>query len=140
MADFLAQVQLGKLCPVDDIGREYLAKKHGRTVKVSVSEPRNLGHHRKFFAMLQIILDNQEHYKSKDELLGVCKLRIGHVVTVQTKHGVERWPATINWAQMDQAAFDDFYSRAVAWVAEEVIPGLSLDMLNAEVAETLRSF
>jgi len=90
--------------------------------------------------MLKIVLDNQEHYQSLDELLNVCKLAIGHVQVAQTARGPVRWPASISFAKMDQTSFDDFYNRAVQWVLTEVIPGLARGDLDAEVERELLSF
>lgn len=101
---------------------------------------RNARHHDKFFAMMQIIFQNQEHYTSMDDLLDVCKLRIGHVKVIQTARGEERIPKSISWAQMDQAEFEDFYRRAVDWVLKEVIPGLQRAELDPEVERQLTRF
>lgn len=139
MAEFFAIAQMGALRPVCDEGRAFIAKKQGKTVKITVTEPRNIGHHRKFFAMMKVVFENQDHY-SKDELLNVCKLAIGHVEVCQTPRGPVRWPASISFAKMDQAAFDDFYNRAVQWVMTEVIPGLAQKDLDAEVERELMSF
>jgi hypothetical protein len=129
------------LVPCDERDRDLLSKiKIGKQVSVEVKQSRNIGHHRKLFAMLQIILDNQDHYTSVDQLLNVCKLRIGHVETVQTKHGLIEWPASISWASMDQSTFEDFYNRAVNWACSEVIPGLATSELNSEVEQRLLRF
>ncbi len=74
------------------------------------------------------------------ELLGVCKLRIGHVTIVQTPQGEERWPASISFASMDETAFSEFYERAVDWVLSDVIPGLQRQHLDAEVEAELIGF
>lgn len=140
MAELYLIAQLGALRPVDDEGKEFIAKRHGKTLRCEVVEPRNAGHHRKFFAMLNIVLKSQDHYKNIDQLLNVCKLAIGHVEVCKTKHGMVQWPASISWAKMDQEAFDAFYNRAVDWVCMEVIPGLSKGDLNSEVAEQLVRF
>lgn len=138
---FLAQKQLSSLRPLDEAGEEALRKiKNGSTVEIEIKQPRNVQHHRKFFAMLNIVLKNQEHYKSIDHILGACKLAIGHVEMIQTKRGVVALPLSISFASMDQSAFDDFYTRAVDWVISDVIPGLSRKDLDAEVAGQLREF
>jgi len=133
--------RLGSLHPYDDEGVEAL-KKIGPTqiVKITYSRPRNLRFHCKFFAMLKIILDNQDHYKSTDDLLDVCKLRIGHVTVIQTPQGEERVPKSISFASMDETEFGKFYDRAVFWVASEVIPGLNRQHLNDEVEAELLGF
>lgn len=131
----------GTLEPVDDSGREVLAKvKTGATIKAEVTRPRNVHFHRKFFAMLNLVYQNQEHYKSLDDLLDVCKLRIGHVRSIQTKGGIEKVPASISFANMDDTAFSNFYDRAVQWVTTEVIPGLQRHELDGEIEEELREF
>ncbi len=109
-------------------------------VKVQISRPRNLPFHNKFFAMLGIIYKNQEHYKSIKELLGVCKISIGHVIVVETPQGVERWPDSISFANMDNAGFDEFYNKAVDWVLADVIPGLARQHLDEEVEAKLTEF
>lgn len=94
--------RLGAFRPTDDEGTEAMRKIPDESlVRVSWTRPRNIRFHCKFFAMLQIILSNQEHYKSIDDLLDVCKLRIGHVRTVETARGIEKFPASISFANMD---------------------------------------
>jgi hypothetical protein len=141
MTSVLLARHLSGLRPIDEAGEKLVAGLgQGEIVKAEVKRPRNIQHHRKFFAMLQIVLQNQDHYRSIDDLLAVCKLRTGHVDVIQTKHGEERVPKSISFAKMDQTAFDAFYDRAVAWVATEVIPGLQRADLDEEVAAELRRF
>lgn len=142
MAAIILRKRLGgALEPIDDEGREVLSKiAAGDLVKADIKRPRNIHFHRKFFAMLKLVLDNQEAYKSTDDLLDVCKLRIGHVRVIQTKHGEVRVPASISFASMDESEFSQFYDKAVNWVCSEVIPGLKRAELNAETEEELRAF
>lgn len=131
----------GRLEPIDDAGKDALGKvKLGSIVSAEIKRPRNVHFHRKFFAMLNLILQNQEHYQSTDDLLDVCKLRIGHVRVIQTKNGEVRLPKSISFAAMDEAAFSEFYERAVNWMIAEVIPGLARADLDREIAEQLMAF
>ena len=133
--------RLGAFRPTDDQGIEDMAKiLDGSLVKVTWTRPRNIHFHNKFFAMLGIVLKNQEHYQSMDELLGVCKIRIGHVTVVSTGYGTEKWPKSISFAAMDETEFSKFYDRAVDWVLREVIPGLQRQHLDAEVEAELIGF
>ncbi len=133
--------RLGAFRPTDDQGIEDMAKiLDGSLVKVTWTRPRNIHFHNKFFAMLGIVLKNQEHYQSMDELLGVCKIRIGHVTVVSTGYGTEKWPKSISFAAMDETEFSKFYDRAVDWVLREVIPGLQRQHLDAEVEDQLIGF
>jgi hypothetical protein len=140
MPDILVQCHLGTLRPVDEAGRVALGKKHGKTLKVTYSEPRNLAFHNKFFKMLDIILQNQDHYQNIEQLLFVCKLGIGHADYVQTRQGVVGIPKSISFAKMDADEFQAFYDKAVNWMISEVIPGLARKDLDAEVEQELLRF
>ena len=141
MVKILVSRKLAGLYPVDETGEAVIRKFNmGEVVSVDVTRPRNLAFHRKLFAMLNIVLDNQDHFKSVDDLLEVCKLRTGHCHTVLTKAGEVKITDSISFAAMDQDAFNNFYNRACAWVCEEVIPGLSQQDLDAEVAAQLQDF
>lgn len=133
--------RLGAFRPTDDEGTEDMAKiPDGSLVKVTWTRPRNIRFHNKFFAMLGIVLKNQEHYKSMDVLLGVCKIRIGHVTMASTNAGPVYLPKSISFAKMDETEFNKFYDRAVDWVLREVIPGLQRQHLDAEVEDQLIGF
>lgn len=134
--------RLGALRPTDDLGIEAVQKIPDESlVKVTWTQPRNIRFHCKFFVMLQIILANQGHYKSMDDLLDVCKLCIGHVRVVKTRtHGEVRLPKSISFAKMDETEFSAFYNKAVDWMLSEVIPGLQRQHLDAEVEAELIGF
>ncbi len=134
---------LGALRPAQEQDAEvwkHLKIAEREVVKVQISRSRNYRFHCKFFAMLKIVLDNQTRYVSMDDLLHVCKLRVGHVTVIQTRRGEERRPKSISFASMDEAEFSAFYDRAVDWVLSEVIPGLQRQHLDAEVEAELVGF
>ncbi len=129
------------LYPADPGAEKFMAStKDEQFVIVEARRARNADHHRKFFAMLAIVLDNQNFYKTTDDLLDVCKLAVGHVRTVETRSGTVRIPKSIAFESMDQDAFNEFYNRAVDWVIAEVIPGLERENLEAEVRNSLMEF
>lgn len=140
MTEFIARIKDGAPVPLDETGRKALRKYEGRTVKIDMKVPRNIRFHRKLFAMLQIVFENQDHYKSLDLLLDVCKLETGHCHVIKTRRKIYAIPKSISFAQLDETAFNDFYKRATHWVAEEVIPGLNLAELDAEVEARLLEF
>lgn len=141
MTKILVVKVLGKLQPVDDAGEAVLRRfAPGEIFAVEVTKPRNIRFHRKLMAMLQIILANQEHYQSIEDLLTVCKLRIGHTHKILTAHGIVEVPASISFAAMDDVAFGQFYDRACQWVLNEVIPGLERHALDEEVRRQLLEF
>jgi hypothetical protein len=127
--------------PVNEAAEKFAHKiSMGTTVELKGSRPRNLQHHKKFFKMLDIVFENQTHYKSVEELLGICKLAIGHCDVVQTPRGPQRLPKSISFASMNQSQFEDFYDRSVQWVTTDVIAGLARKDLDAEVEQALLRF
>lgn len=133
--------QFDNLRAIDEPGTDALRKlKNGALVLVEVKQPRNPQHHRKLFAMLNIVLQNQDYYKSLDTLLSACKLATGHAEIIRTKRGDVAIPKSISFTSLSQADFNAFYDAAVSWVVEEVIPKLSRADLEAEVAATLSEF
>ncbi len=127
---------LNRLVPHGTEAEEMLKKwKDGDLVTVDVKRPRNIAHHAKFFALLQLIYENQDYYKSVDEILTVFKFHIGHNKKIKTRNGVIEEPLSISFAQMDQAGFDDFYKKALDFVCAEIVPGLDGGALEKELLE-----
>jgi len=105
----------------------------GDLVTVDIQRPRNIAHHAKFFAMLQLIHENQDHYTSVEDILTAFKFAIGHTRKIKVRAGIVEIPKSISFASMDQAAFDEFYTRALDFVVSDVIPGLMREDLEREL-------
>jgi len=132
---------LSSLHPVGDDSEKFLRRLgQGELVLVDAKRPRNLQFHRKFFAMLNLIYDQQDYYKSTDALLAVCKIATDHVDFVATKYGRVAIPKSISFAEMSEDSFAEFYDRACNWVILEVIPGLRRQDLDSEVEAELLAF
>ena len=133
---------LSSLHPVGDDSEKFLRRLgQGELVLVDARKPRNSAHHRKFFAMLNLVLQTQDHYNSMDVLLGVCKLAIDHADVVETKSmGILKLPKSISFAALSQSEFEDIYDRSCNWVCTEVIPGLQRFDLDERVEAELLAF
>lgn len=136
MADFLAQIQLGKLCPIDDTGREWLAKKHGRTVKVSVSEPRNAKQLRLYWALVGLIFPHQARYATAEHLSDALKKAVGAYEEFTCLDGtVITRVNSISYKAMTNDEFQVFLDRVMEVIVTLVIPGLSKSDLRRELEE-----
>lgn len=143
MVEFLAVKRMnGDLHPTNEQGEAYLRGiKQGDIVTINVKRPRNPYFHAKYFALLNLVLKNQEHYKSVEELLVVAKIATGHVDAIQTKRwGTVYLPKSISFAAMDESEFQEMYDRTMMWVFTDVIPGLSITGMDAEVEAELLAF
>lgn len=131
--------ELFGLIPTDEAGETFLRTiKIGECIAVDAKRPRNLQQHRLFWALMQKVYENQEHYKSADEVCTAFKFAVGHVDTLRTKRGDVQVPKSISFAKMDQVAFQDFFARALDFCVSEVIPGLDSAELEREVLEMVR--
>lgn len=129
----------GHLAPIDDLGREALSRIGQEPVLVTVKKSRNLGHHRKFFALLTLIYANQSRYHSVDELLDAMKVYLGHSQLIVLSDGREvHIPKSIAFHRMDQLEFNAFWDRAVTLVCEKILPGVNRNDLEREILDLVQ--
>ena len=130
--------KMGALRPADEAAEAIMSKcREDELIAVVVKRGRNLAHHRKLFKLFQIVAENQSHYKDAEEVLVAFKFAIGWTDKIKTKRGVVEIPRSISFAKCDQTEFDLFYSKAVDFLVQEVIPGTDGDELRREVEELL---
>lgn len=117
--------------------RELIAGiKHWETVRCTIRRARNGMHHRKMFALLQIVLDNSDQYANIDDLLVEIKLQVGHYREHVTLNGeLVLVPKSIAFSAMDQDTFDVFYRRVVDVVINKLLIGLDENELERQVSE-----
>jgi hypothetical protein len=104
------------LKPVDDQGVGVLRKiKVGEVIQCELNKPRNLAHHRKFWALLNVFWAASGDWSSPYMVLIELKVRLGHVqaVLIRETGEIVHVPKSISFAQMDQTQFDEFYEKAV---------------------------
>lgn len=140
MAKALMRKELNGLRPLDAQGEEALSKiKLGDMVMVEFKRPRNAKHHRKLWALLSLVIGNQDHYQTAEQLLNGLKCATGHADEYPMKNGqgVVMIPRSISFASMDQTEFEQWYDRAIAVICKHVIPGLSQEDLKREVLDMI---
>ena len=132
---FLARKYLGKLETIDEAGEECMRHIKG-DVMVEVKQPRNIQHHRLYFALLGKLFANQERYKTLDEMAAALKVACGICQTFVLKNGEKVYiPGSISFAKMQQPEFDEFYSNAIEVVCKHFLPGVKSEDLKAEIEQ-----
>lgn len=136
---FLARKDLGHLTPVDQTGEDALRKlAFGDIVRVEVKKPRNSKHHRKYWALVSMVWQNQERYETADQLHTALKLSAGIYDTITLPSGNEyRVPGSIAFDKMDQTDFSQFFDNVCDLVAKHFLPGVTSDQLKREVEEMI---
>jgi len=114
--DLILTIGAGKtLLPADEETEEALKQlKTGTAIMVTYKKKRNLRFHRKLFALLKLILDNQRHYKTVENILEMVKFRAGYFETLVTHKGKKHYKTTsIAFENMDDMEFNKFYQSAI---------------------------
>ena len=116
--------------------------KIGDVVAATVRRPRSIQHHRKLFAMLNLVWEGsaiQDTYPSVDCLLDALKHAMGHVETFRSIHGdVLMKPKSISFESMPQDEFNRFYDQAVEIIIQRLVPHLNREDLEARVMEMVQ--
>lgn len=108
--------------------------KPGTWLRFEWSSPRNGKHHRKLFALLQLVAENSEVYDTPEKALIAVKLCSGYfdlMADPQTGE-IVKVPKSISYESMGQEDFDQFYSRALDGVLQHILP-----QMDKETAERL---
>ena len=88
--------------------------KIGETYEATIVKPRNIGFHRKFFALINMVYENQEVYNSIDHLRRDLTIASGFYEQHETFTGQTRTePVSISFANMKQEDFDKLYSAFI---------------------------
>lgn len=138
----------GVLTPMFPEDGEALSMLHsGREYMVSISVPRNVKFHRKFFALLGICYDNmpdyirkRDHIHSIDTLLYAIKIAAGHFDNISVNGREIPVPRSISFAKMDNAQFERFYNRALDIILETYLVGTSRSDIIEEIESQFTSY
>lgn len=89
----------------------------GPLFHVEVKQPRNGGFHRLYWMLCQRI--GNAVGAEAETVSDLLKVRTGHVNVVMTKHGVQKFPASISFAKMDETNFRKFFDKCVVVICED---------------------
>jgi len=104
---------------IKKIGREEI-------VSVTLTRMRCGGHHRKFWKLMTMIFETQDVYNDIEDMVDDIKIAIGHSRQRTDRHGeVFIMPKSISFSSMDQAAFEKFYEKVIAFCLAEILPGVT---------------
>ena len=99
-----------------------------------ITRPRNLQHHRKFFALCDLIARNTDKVDDVDDLVFRLKIATGHCRRHLKSDGTVLYePRSISFASMDQTEFDAFYERCLDIICAHIIPDLDKNEVEREV-------
>lgn len=128
-----------RLAAADTLSAEAIAGiAHRETVTASIRRPRNPKHHRKFFALIKVVMESQNYFATDEDLIDELKMATGLYTTKKRLDGSEyNVVKSISWASMDQNRFEQWYARAVEIILTKVIPHTKREDLEERVHEIL---
>ena len=101
----------------------------------SYSKPRNYRFHKKFFALVNMVFDNQEQYTNIKHLRKDLTIESGFYDTRYDLHGNQVLEAkSISFANMDEIEFNELYNRFV----DTVIQYFKFD--KEDIAENIQQY
>lgn len=124
-------VENGRLAPASPYEQEVLdTYQRGAQLTVTLNQKRSLPILRKYWAVLRDVVQNcKTPWNSTDEASDALKLALGVTDISKTVHG--QWfirPGSISFTSMDEAAFRDFFEKAMAVLSE--VTGIDPDELR----------
>lgn len=105
----------------------------GATIMLTVRRPRNPRHHRKLFALLNVVINQTDRWADTTILLEDLKLATGLFETrVSALSGLPYpVPASISFAAMSQDRFEAWYLKAIRALCDHL--GTDIETLRREV-------
>lgn len=103
--------------------------KAGLEYEFEYKRPRNYMHHKKFFALIKMLYENQEQYTNMDHLRKDLTIAAGYYTSRFNFEGFEVIePVSISFGSMAQDEFDKFYNDCLDaivkyfnWDKEDII-------------------
>lgn len=127
---FYAEINsAGKIVPMYDSDYDSFRKvKRNTELLIEVKQQRNPMHHRKFFALINMVFDNQEIFTDIEQLRKELTIEAGFYNEYTTFTGeIKREAKSISFSSMDQIEFNELYSkfcdaviRVMNWSSQDI--------------------
>jgi hypothetical protein len=101
------------VCAYDSDFEKFKKLSKEELLEVTIKTNRNLGHHRKFFALMNLVFQNQEHFDDLTSLRYYITMKCGFFDSVTTKTGTAFLPKSIAFESMTQEEFAELYDKAL---------------------------
>ena len=98
--------------------------KPGNWLRLEWSTPRNGPHHRKFMALVSLVTENSEVYRTKEQALVAIKLAAAYFDPhIDPRTGEITYQVrSISYDAMGQEEFEQFYSAAIDGILSTILP------------------
>jgi len=88
--------------------------KVGDFLECEIKKPRNYMFHKKFFALMNLLYQNQEIYNNIDDLRNDLSIEAGFYITRNNLQGEPiKQAKSISFGSMDEHEFSEYYSKVL---------------------------
>jgi len=143
MAEFFVKKSFwgNSLKPVDDDGAAVIKKLSRHEVyNARIWKPRCIKFLRKYFALINLIWEIQNHFENKTALRYWLQMKAGFYTMQIAPNGEPMYfPDSISFQNMDDIQFDEVYNKVinVAIAAENICGGITIDEIRDKVDKIL---
>lgn len=124
------------LIGLGDHDRDLLSKLpgDGAALRTVVSRSRYAPRHRKYYAIVQFVLQHSSCYTDRYQIDQLLRIGAGHCDVAQMADGtIQRTPRPLNWGAMDETQFIRFLDRVTDFIAAEILPGVTNEEVRREL-------
>jgi hypothetical protein len=111
--------------------------KVGEVYRADVVKPRSRKTLARYWVLCQMILDNTETFRSKEQISDYLKIRTGHSTSIVSNSTGEIFHVanSINFDELDETQFQDFWQRVCDVVVADILPGITQHEIEYEIAK-----
>jgi len=111
--------------------------KVGEVYKAEVVKPRSRKTLGRWWVLCQMILDNTEDFRSKEQISDYLKIRAGHSTSIVSKSTGEIFHVanSISFDEMEEAQFQELWQRVCDVVVQDILPGITQHEIEYEIAK-----
>jgi len=85
-----------------------------KPIEYEYKNKRNYEFHKKYFALLNMVFENQEQYSNIDHLRRYLTIDAGFYDVTTNLQGIEtKEPKSISFTNMDETEFNEYYNRVI---------------------------
>lgn len=140
MARLQLKRTLNGFSPADDMSVETARRfKVGEIFKAEVVKPRSRKTLGRYWVLCQMILDNSDTFRSKEQVSDYLKIRTGHSTSIVSKSTGEIFHVanSIDFDSMCEAEFAELWQRVCDVVVQDILPGITQHEIEYEIGKII---
>lgn len=113
--------------------------KVGEVYKAEIVRPRSRKTLGRYWVLCEMILNNTEMFRSKEQVSDYLKIRTGHCtdIVAQKTGEIFHIANSIDFDTLDEAQFAELWGRVCDVVVEDILPGITRAEIETEMQKLI---